>query len=66
MPTSDIDRFANDGTHLFIQLDGIYYRRTVGEGWKVIEKDKLPTTHALQWAPLQPAQRAVFEPELPE
>jgi hypothetical protein len=26
--------FANDGEHLYMLLDGKYYKRIIGKGWK--------------------------------
>lgn len=61
---TDTDNFyCNNGTHLFIRLNGIYYCRRVGKPFDRIAEDDLPTY--LNWSILTDKQRAAYEPFLP-
>jgi hypothetical protein len=52
--------FANDGTHLWIKIDGTYYKRILGKGWKGLPGPP----EGVNMGPMPEAQAVLFRETL--
>jgi hypothetical protein len=53
--------FANDGTFLYMRLDGVYYKRPVGKIWQAVKERPSANFH-----PMPEKQETLFRATLKE
>ena len=56
------DLYCRNPPFIYLRINGIYYKRTIGKGWEIIEKPDING----KWDPLHPLQYAAYKIALRE
>lgn len=58
------DLYANCNNHIYLRVEGNYFKRVVGPGWMVCPPFEVQ--QVTKWAPLHDLQREAYFPALRE